>query len=217
MTLFNKYNGELNMANKGLSGGPTSDQEFDNRRAKAMNGTFVMGFPACFTGVQIDELRSLVDQQNAPGGINSLNSPLDKIRRSDIRRLDHKQFHWVYDAAWTLAKKANEKYRFDIKPIRETAQLAIYDESVQGHYTWHTDCSIECMTRKISISIPLSSPAEYEGGELQVMTTDAIALTVMQQKGCPIVFPSFEMHRVTPVTKGRRYSLVISVAGPHWR
>lgn len=192
-----------------------SDQEFDRQRAEAMGGTFVLSFPRCFSDEQIDELKALATSDSREGTIDGVDA--DRIRRSNVHWLDPKKYKWVYDEAWRIARKANEKYKFDIKPIQELIQLSIYDESVQGFYSWHTDSSIHNMTRKISISIPLSGPSEYVGGEFQIMAAGNEPWTVLQPKGAPIVFPSFERHQVTPVTKGRRYSLVIWVDGPAWR
>lgn len=203
------------MAKNKKSAGVVSDQEFDRQRAEEMGGTFVMSLPRCLDDAQIDELKRLADDDNREGTIDGLDA--DSIRRSNVHWLDPQRYKWVYDLAWNIARKANEKYRFDIKPIRQMIQLSVYDESVQGFYGWHTDTSIHNMTRKISISIPLSGPSEYVGGEFQIMVAAGKSWTVLQPKGAPIVFPSFEMHQVTPVTKGRRYSLVIWVDGPAWR
>jgi PKHD-type hydroxylase len=192
-----------------------ANQERDRQRAAAMGGTFVMTFPRCFSDEQIEELRTMADLDNKEGTVADPGA--EKFRRSSVHWLDRKKYKWVYDEAWRIARKANERYRFDIKPIQEMIQLSIYDESVQGFYTWHTDSNIYNMTRKISISIPLSGPSEYVGGEFQIMLGASEVWTVPQLKGAPIVFPSFERHQVKPVTRGRRYSLVIWVDGPPWR
>ena len=192
-----------------------ADQERDRQRAEALGGTFVMSFPRCFSDEQIEELKALTALDNHEGSVADPGA--EKFRRSNVHWLDRRKYQWVYDEAWRIARKANEKYKFDIKPIQEMIQLSIYDESVQGFYAWHTDSNIYNMTRKISISIPLSAPSEYVGGELQFMLAGSETWTVLQPKGVPIVFPSFERHQVTPVTKGRRYSLVIWVNGPPWR
>jgi PKHD-type hydroxylase len=69
--------------------------------------------------------------------------------------------------------------------------------------------------RKLSISVQLSDCSEYEGGELEFQPRDVqdpnhtIACTEAQTKGSIIIFPSYVWHRVKPVTKGTRYSLVI--------
>jgi PKHD-type hydroxylase len=68
--------------------------------------------------------------------------------------------------------------------------------------------------RKISVVIQLSDPTEYEGGELQVMNGEEPYRVCNKEKGSLIMFPSFLLHRVTPVTKGCRRSLVLWISGP---
>jgi PKHD-type hydroxylase len=66
----------------------------------------------------------------------------------------------------------------------------------------------------------LSDPSEYEGGQFQMQTgspEEDKLMTVEQLKGRVIGFPSFLLHRVTPVTKGTRKSLVIWVEGPKFK
>lgn len=191
------------------------DHEFDRRRAEEMGGTFVMSLPRCLTDEQIAELKQIVRHDSRDGTIEG--AGIESVRRSSVHWLDPQRYKWVYELCWSIARKANEKYRFDIKPIQEMIQLSVYDESVRGFYGWHSDISIHNMTRKISISIPLSGPSEYVGGEFQFMGGGLESWTVLQPKGAPIVFPSFERHQVTPVTKGCRYSLVAWVDGPAWR
>jgi PKHD-type hydroxylase len=66
--------------------------------------------------------------------------------------------------------------------------------------------------RKLSLVCQLSDPSEYEGGELQINTGEIF--TPEKQKGTVILFPSYLLHRVTPVTKGTRRSLVLWIEGP---
>jgi len=106
----------------------------------------------------------------------------------------------------------------------ESFQLTKY--SVGGHYNWHCDSWDEPYKegryankiRKLSMTVSLTDKTEYEGGELQfthgndnlrdkkerIKTCEEIF-----SKGSLVVFPSFMWHRVKPVTKGTRYSLVI--------
>ncbi|MCK6649860.1 MAG: 2OG-Fe(II) oxygenase, partial [Bacteroidia bacterium] len=70
--------------------------------------------------------------------------------------------------------------------------------------------------RKLSISVQLSDAVEYEGGELQFMINQNI-VTAPKEKGTAIIFPSFALHRVLPVTKGNRMSIVGWIAGPAYR
>ena len=63
----------------------------------------------------------------------------------------------------------------------------------------------------------LSDPSEFEGGELQVKTCSDQISTLETKKGRAWFFPSYTLHRVTPVTKGVRRSLVLWSGGPEFR
>jgi PKHD-type hydroxylase len=71
--------------------------------------------------------------------------------------------------------------------------------------------------RKLSFSIQLSNPNDYEGSELQINTGGPIYNTVPKEQGTLVAFPSFIMHKVTPLTRGKRYSLVAWIHGPNWK
>ena len=93
--------------------------------------------------------------------------------------------------------------------------MASYSAEQEGFYTWHMDNGDKTPGRKISLSVQLSSPDSYEGGELEFFYTNKTK-QVEKTQGGVIAFPSFIMHRVTPVTKGVRYSMVAWVVGPRW-
>ena len=100
---------------------------------------------------------------------------------------------------------------------QENTQLGRYKSVDGGHYGWHMDADPpqNGVQRKLSISILLSDPSEFEGGELQFRGIEDRKILTMQ--GSIVVFPSFIEHRVTPVTKGVRYSAVTWVSGPSFR
>jgi PKHD-type hydroxylase len=100
---------------------------------------------------------------------------------------------------------------------QEDTQLGRYKSIDNGHYDWHIDCfpPVNGVQRKLSISILLSDPSTFEGGELQFKGVED--QKVLTTQGSIIVFPSFIEHRVTPVTKGVRYSAVTWVNGPAFK
>lgn len=152
---------------------------------------------------------------------------LQKIRNSEISWIN--QF-WVYKEIRPYIEASNKaagwNYQYD---SFEKCQFTIYDSSKgKQHYDWHTDGkpgegSTKC--RKISTSILLNDPSEYEGGELlfrsYVPPYDNVPKIIhtkeIMQQGTVITFPSFVMHKVTPVTKGIRYSLVIWHRGDNFK
>jgi PKHD-type hydroxylase len=100
---------------------------------------------------------------------------------------------------------------------QEATQLGRYKSSDEGHYDWHMDASApkDGTQRKLSISILLSDPSEFEGGELQFKGMED--QKVLTKQGSIVVFPSFIEHKITPVTKGVRYSAVTWVSGPAFK
>jgi PKHD-type hydroxylase len=195
------------------------NEALEAQRLAKLGNSMVLRLPVCFSNEEIDQLRAYADQFNeqaAVGQISSGKKVNSTFRRSQGCAIPVDEFQWVYKRILDIAKEINKLYLFDIDGKSELAQLAIYDEADKGFYTWHSDTSPAIMTRKISISVPLSSPDEYEGGALQFIL-DGEPRDIPQAKGALISFPSYELHRVTPVTKGRRYSLVIWLSGPSWR
>ena len=111
----------------------------------------------------------------------------------------------------------NQFYNYDLKNFFEF-QLIKYD--VGGNYHWHCDYGISPkrgMSRKLSMSIQLTPPEEYEGGELQVVDYANHTLMIPGEIGTVIVFDSKLPHKVWPVTWGQRISLVGWANGPRLR
>lgn len=196
----------------------TSDIIDAGKALTAGRPTYFLRGPRCFDDEQLRQLRACVDQQGAPAEVMSESGQkaVANVRRTQICWLDMDEHRWVYDLVWTIATTANQLLRFDLAPLPEKIQLACYDASEAGFFEWHADTVPSDMTRKISISVPLNDPLEYEGGLLEVNQGTSI-LRVDQAAGTPIIFPSWLIHRITPVTRGRRYSLVAWVRGPNWR
>jgi PKHD-type hydroxylase len=107
-------------------------------------------------------------------------------------------------------------FRFDIKEL-EPFQYTVYQHSEGGHYGWHVDCGPHNPApRKLSLSIQLSEPDAYEGCDLQFQFGPGIT-TAPRTRGAVIAFPSFFLHRVTPVVSGTRKALVVWANGPEFR
>jgi predicted 2-oxoglutarate/Fe(II)-dependent dioxygenase YbiX len=104
----------------------------------------------------------------------------------------------------------------DIVGVEANLQLGRYDSSDRGFYNWHTDFAAQRPLRKLSISIQLSRAEDYEGGDLELMY-GIEPQKLDRTRGAFIAFPSFMLHRVTPVTRGTRWSLVAWIVGARWR
>lgn len=188
------------------------------RAATAGRPNYYLTGPRCFDDEQLMQLRACVDQEGTPAEVMSQigQKAVQDVRRTQVCWLETDRHRWVYDLVWTIATTANQLLRYDIAPLPEKIQLACYDAGESGFFQWHADTVPGDMTRKISISVPLNVPSEYDGGALELHQGTNIA-RVEQAPGVPIIFPSWLIHRVTPVTRGRRYSLVAWVRGPNWR
>ena len=137
---------------------------------------------------------------------------------------------WIYERVQAIILDCNKKAGWDwhisqIEPI----QISKYD--VGDHYDWHVDGESDHsgknedgLVRKISCTINLSDPYEdYDDGDLEFafpchpgeysLENQIIRDPRCRSKGIGIVFPSFRSHRVTPVTRGVRYSLVAWALG----
>ncbi len=128
-------------------------------------------------------------------------------RHSILSRIGKKYFY-----------ATNKKYyRYDLRNIFEF-QLIKYD--VGGNYNWHCDYGIspkKGIIRKLSMTMQLTNPSEYEGGELQLADYQNHINLVPNDLGTVAIFDSKLPHKVWPVTWGKRISLVGWANGPRFR
>lgn len=153
-----------------------------------------------------------------------------EIRKTDVGFIIDKE-NMVNEQAWRFLREANAiQFNYKLEYF-QAVQFARYQNG--GHYDWHQDVSSgsaqpEC--RKLSLTFCLTDPDTYEGGNLEffnggkgfedfplpdgrVIKGEQVAKDIRAQ-GSAIVFDSWDWHRVTPVTKGIRYSIVCWTVGP---
>lgn len=151
--------------------------------------------------------------------------------------------HWISGFLWHYVQKANrENFLYDITNIDgECLQYTLYNQG--GHYGWHSDQDITSYykpiskgnrdspenkfqdfvnencekVRKLSFSLLLSDPEDYDGGNLQLFDSNGKPYISPRTKGTMIVFDSRANHRVQKVTRGVRKSIVGWVVGPRFR
>jgi PKHD-type hydroxylase len=125
---------------------------------------------------------------------------------------------WLYDLLFPLALEANEKlFHFDIDIVTDPIHYVVYPED-GGHLDWHMDTGAYGINkRKIAMTVQLSDPSEYEGGEFEIWFGGQQSVVVPREKGDVICFPAFCMHRVRPITKGQRKCLVFWTGGRPFR
>ena len=145
-------------------------------------------------------------------------SKKDDYRKSRIKWCpQNEEWGWVYGKLHDFIVEANDSmWKFDLSSMNEQIQYTEYYGTQEGGYDWHMDCGIEIQNqRKISVTAQLSDSHEYEGGDLQFNIGKEIV--AHREQGAAIIFPSFYLHRVTPVTKGVRKSFVLWVGGEPYR
>ena len=147
-------------------------------------------------------------------GIDSENEYNDSHRKSDISWISQDDIEWFWIKIHNQIIETNhEQWGFNLKHFDEMAQYTVY-HSDGGHFEYHYDNgSGQLSVRKISICINLNDPSEWEGGELQFYDN----INTNQQLGSVHIFPSYMLHRVTPVTKGTRRSLVLWSGGEFYK
>ena len=146
---------------------------------------------------------------------------LQKIRHSNIAWLNDP---WIYNEIQPYINVANKNAGWNFQwDWSESIHFTHY--RLNYHYNWHCDSGEKPYDdtshkdfvgkiRKLSATVSLSAPDDYEGGNLEFnylnnVKSKAQVCKEIKPQGSIVVFPSFVYHRVTPVTKGTRYSLVL--------
>jgi len=175
-------------------------------------------FTSAFTPSEIIKIREMGDKlPKLKGEVGGEESTVSDYRVSDISWIgENFETQWLYNKITEYAKTANkEMWNFDIWGYHDQLQYTTYYGD-GGHYDWHADLGPGISNRKLSVVLQLSDPGEYEGGELQ-MNVGSTILTVPKELGLICFFPSFLLHRVTPLTSGVRKSLVTWLCGANLR
>jgi len=153
------------------------------------------------------------------GGSDVPSADLD-YRRTNVAWFD---FNVEHQTIWNkiteiISTVNNQFFHVNLSGIYEPMQLTEYSASDKGYYDWHTDFGVEdkLVPRKLSMVLMLSDESEYEGGYLQIKTRRDNQ-TLEMKKGRAWFFPSYVLHRVTPITKGIRKTAVVWAGGEHWK
>jgi PKHD-type hydroxylase len=183
-----------------------------------MKNAFILWNDA-FTPGELDAIETYGDRmvhQKAEIAVRSANDDLIRITR--IAWLERNaETAALYARVQEVVSRLNsEIYRFDVTDL-EDIQYSVYDGVEGGHYGWHLDHGPHnAKPRKLSMSIQLTDPSKYEGCDLQFQVSDKIGVAP-RDRGAIIAFPSFVLHRVTPITAGVRKALVVWATGPEFR
>jgi PKHD-type hydroxylase len=138
--------------------------------------------------------------------------PNKDVRESQISWLYSNDIEFAFRRVTDGVLNLNSQFfNFDLFGLAEGFQFTRYDAPT-GHYGMHIDKMLNGTVRKLSLTIQLSAPEEYEGGELALQFSKEPEF-MPKELGKMVVFPSYVLHEVRPVTKGTRYSLVAWITG----
>lgn len=172
-----------------------------------------------FSDEEIDKIHKIAESRKKDEATIGEGDQNTTYRSSEVAWIEHcEETDWLYSCLAYIANQLNGQfYKFDLFGFDEHFQYTVYDASKEGHYDWHVDAGKpQSNARKLSLVIQLSDPSEYEGGDLELMVSNT-PLKVDKKKGAIVAFPSYVLHRVTPVTSGIRKTMVIWVTGPKFK
>lgn len=189
-------------------------------------------YPYCFNDniFTNDEIASIItycsDMKLESGVVVAPDGPAESERRKSDIKFVHPDDnnYWIFERLQQAIAHLNDRYYgFDLTGF-DAFQYTEYNKE-GSKYDYHMDTVMGNQktpnlyaTRKLSMIIPLVERSEYEGGDFQLLTgLPENPETVDQIKGRMIVFPSFMLHRVTPIISGVRKSLVVWCVGPKFK
>jgi PKHD-type hydroxylase len=148
---------------------------------------------------------------------NTKNNNINKTRDSQISWLaPSDDLVWLYQRLSDVITELNNKFfNFDLWGIQEGLQFTNY-KAPAGKYDSHVDRFYNGIIRKLSVTIQLSDENNYQGGDLELLFEDN-PIKMKKEQGRLVIFPSFVLHRVTPVTQGERNSLVAWITGNNFK
>jgi len=182
-------------------------------------------FPPDFCDKVIAEGEKLPHQATGTVGMFEGEREDTSIRSTELTFFPQEPaYSWLYDYILQFINAANTKYwHFKLSAV-EPVQYGVYNSG--QYYHWHVDQhpypykdgANKGLTRKLSYTMQLTDGDEYEGGDFELKDpgeeNKLIKIDGIRARGSVIIFPSFITHRVTPVTKGVRRSMVGWIVGP---
>jgi PKHD-type hydroxylase len=154
----------------------------------------------------------------------------EKSRKSNVKFYNYDKNNqdtlWIFERLNWIIDQANSCfYGFDLNGF-DSFQYTEYNDTEEGRYDWHQDMVLGknmpndmVETRKLSMTLCLNEyGVDFEGGEFQINSSkESEAEDCPSQLGRAFLFPSYMIHRVKPVTRGKRKSLVVWVLGPKFK
>ena len=180
-----------------------------------MDNYYIGQVPASICDIAAAEFRNIDGQEaTVKRDVTLYNT---KIRDTTVKFAP--EWYWFNGVLHQIGIEANYKtgWNYNITQL-ETIQYAEYKPG--QHYKWHIDTNLlqgHPSDRRTTVICAMNDMDEYTGGQLQIKTINGKVFEPELNKGDVIVFPSFLLHRVTPVKSGIRYSATMWLSGPAFR
>ena len=162
-----------------------------------------------FTPAELDRIEAYGDSLTAAKAKVDGDAPQGK--EDDASRISrtawiarNPETDWFYDRMERIARTLNDRlWKFSITGFSELFQYTIYNGQEQAYFDWHGDQGFVEVPRKLSFSLQLSHGSHYEGCDLQ-FHAGRLVETMQVDRGVVVEFPSYVLHRASPVTGGKR-------------
>jgi predicted 2-oxoglutarate/Fe(II)-dependent dioxygenase YbiX len=165
-----------------------------------------------------------------PSEIKKINSTFNKksekfteqaptLKTSKAVQMPYEEFKKIKDVNYDILTINRAAYGFDIyESINDWVAQNTYKSTNKGEYQWHTDGGEydKKFTTKLTTLINLSEKA-YSGGKFLLFNNQPVEIKELNKPGSLVVFPSFILHQITPVTRGTRISATLFKTGRWWQ
>jgi len=130
---------------------------------------YLVGWPDLFTKAELDRIEAYGDSLSPmKAELAGRSDNIDYLRITRVAWLDRcQEIEWLYARIERAVLELNAQlYKYDLYGLVEHFQYTVYESAEGGHYDWHCDTGETVEPRKISLTLQLSEPSAYEGGEL---------------------------------------------------
>ena len=164
---------------------------------------------------QIKSINNIHDEKGT-----SFNNKANTTKTSICHQIPYSYIKIIKDIRKTIHWINREAFGVETYPEINTDEFIrnIYQDTLKGEYDWHFDSEPFDFnyTIKLTTLINLSEDI-YEGGEFLLWDGKPITIKEYQEPGTLLTFPSFLLHKVNPVIKGKRISGTYFLTGPKWK
>ena len=172
-----------------------------------------------FTAHQLDKIVELGLASQSHEGRLADGATINRTRTCTLSwLLPTPDTQWIFDRVSDCLLSINDQHYKFVLDQYEPLQFTNYKENRSEFYAPHLDAvygvKSQMTSRKLSLILQLTDPETYDGGELLMYFGRDKPTPVPKHRGAVVVFPSFMLHEVTPVQRGRRNSLVTWAHGP---